>query len=597
LIDAILPLAFTMQANKGATAILLGSGVSRNAGIPTGWEVTLDLVKKLAVAKGDQEPTDPQAWYVEKFGKEPGYDEVLALVAPSAPQRHALVRGYFEPTPEESEEGLKQPTKAHRAIAELVSKGFVRVIVTTNFDRLMEQALDAVGIAPTVVTSADGIKGATPLPHIKCLVLKVHGDYHDNRFLNSPEELATYDPEMARYVARIAEDFGIVVAGWSGEYDVALSAALAEGRGRAAYPLYWCSRGKPGTRAQAFIGACKGTEIAVAGADEFFSDLLDKVTSLEALAGPRPMTTAVAVATAKRLIEAKEGGAIRLHDLVTGEARRVAEHLTKMAWVRPTSHSRAEGFERTTKEIEDTTRTLVHQFALGAYWSSHRSPFVQALATLGSLHIGAPGGGRLAWDFHLYPALLAYFAAGVASVLSGSFALFNALADCEVHGEYKGTAGSSLYPMAVVSQDLGRLWPGRQRAHTPGADRVLGVITPAMRDFAPNDDAVIKAFDQFEFIVAMKHVDNDKPGIAVDPADLKSIWFPVSAFVWRTRDKTRRGTGAGLGITDDVLDALDRHGANWGPLKAGYFGGDPGRANVAATNVDRIVASKPELFW
>lgn len=596
MINAILPLAFTMQANKGAIALLLGSGVSMTSGIPTGWGVTMLLIKKLAVAQGEAEPPEPDFWYREKYGEEPGYDVVLARMAPAATERHALVRGYFEPTETEREEGLKTPTKAHKAIAQLVAKGFVRVIITTNFDRLMEQALREIGIEPAVVFNADSLQGAPRLPHAQCVVAKVHGDYLDNRILNSPDELATYHDEMARYVARIAEDFGLVVAGWSADYDEALRAALSEGRGRAAYPFYWCARGKPGARAQVLIGASGGTVIPAKGADEFFVDLLEKVTSLEALAGPRPMTTAVAVATAKRLIEARDGGAIRLHDLVTGEARRVAEHLTKMAWVGPTSHSGAEGFERTTKEIEETTRTLVHQFALGAYWSSRPGPFVQSLTTVGNLHIGAPGGGRLAWDFHLYPALLAYFAAGVAAVLSGSFALFHALADCEVRGEYKGTAGSSLYPMAVVSQDLGWIWP-RQRTHTPGADRVLETITPAMSDFAPNADAVVKAFDQFEFLVAMQHIDVEKPGIVVDPVDLKGTWIPVSAFVWRTRREARREAGTALGATDRTLDALDRDGANWGPLKAGYFGGDPVRAKVAATNVDRIIASKPGLFW
>lgn len=39
-----------MTTSPGTYALLLGSGVSRAAGIPTGWEVTLDLVRKAAVA-------------------------------------------------------------------------------------------------------------------------------------------------------------------------------------------------------------------------------------------------------------------------------------------------------------------------------------------------------------------------------------------------------------------------------------------------------------------------------------------------------------------------------------------------------------------
>ena len=46
--DPVHSLAFTIQANRGVYAVLLGSGISRAAGISTGWEITLDLVRKLA---------------------------------------------------------------------------------------------------------------------------------------------------------------------------------------------------------------------------------------------------------------------------------------------------------------------------------------------------------------------------------------------------------------------------------------------------------------------------------------------------------------------------------------------------------------------
>ena len=46
MIDPIHSLAFSVQATPGVYAILVGSGVSRGANIPTGWDITLDLVRK-----------------------------------------------------------------------------------------------------------------------------------------------------------------------------------------------------------------------------------------------------------------------------------------------------------------------------------------------------------------------------------------------------------------------------------------------------------------------------------------------------------------------------------------------------------------------
>jgi len=42
-------IAFSVYSNKGVYALMLGSGISRSSGIPTGWEIVLDLIRKLAV--------------------------------------------------------------------------------------------------------------------------------------------------------------------------------------------------------------------------------------------------------------------------------------------------------------------------------------------------------------------------------------------------------------------------------------------------------------------------------------------------------------------------------------------------------------------
>ena len=54
MIDPVHSLAFSIQANRGVYAALVGSGVSRGAKIPTGWEVTLDLIRKLARLYGEK---------------------------------------------------------------------------------------------------------------------------------------------------------------------------------------------------------------------------------------------------------------------------------------------------------------------------------------------------------------------------------------------------------------------------------------------------------------------------------------------------------------------------------------------------------------
>ncbi len=105
-----------MHANRGVYALLLGSGVSRAARIPTGWEITLDLVRKLAALRGEACDPSPEGWYTATHGTEPDYSALLHELAHTQAERQQLLRGYLEPTPEEREQGIKTPTKAHRAI-------------------------------------------------------------------------------------------------------------------------------------------------------------------------------------------------------------------------------------------------------------------------------------------------------------------------------------------------------------------------------------------------------------------------------------------------------------------------------------------------
>jgi hypothetical protein len=120
--DPTLALAFAVHTTKNAYALLLGSGISRTAAIPTGWDVVLDLIRKLASRqKADCEP-DPADWYVQTYGADPDYAELLHQLASTPAARQQLLRSYFEPTDEEREQGLKQPTAAHHAIASLVRR-------------------------------------------------------------------------------------------------------------------------------------------------------------------------------------------------------------------------------------------------------------------------------------------------------------------------------------------------------------------------------------------------------------------------------------------------------------------------------------------
>ena len=190
MIDPMSSLAISMHSKKGAYALLIGSGVSKTAQIPTGWDIVLSLIKSVACVEGKDCGAIPEAWYRETYREEPSYSVLLERLGIMPAERNQILRKYIEPSPEERDLGLKLPTEAHRAIAELVASGFVRVILTTNFDRLLETALGEMGVVPAIIDSADAVKGTLPLVHNACTILKLHGDYIDSRIRNTTDELA-----------------------------------------------------------------------------------------------------------------------------------------------------------------------------------------------------------------------------------------------------------------------------------------------------------------------------------------------------------------------------------------------------------------------
>jgi SIR2-like domain len=138
-----------------------------------------DLIRKIAHLRKEKCEPDPDAWFTHTFGLEPNFSDALDQIAKTPAEQSQVLHGYFEPSEEELAEGRKRPSPEDKAIAQLVARGYIRVVLTTNFDRLLEQALAETGIQPVVISTPDSVRGALPLAHSPCTVIKINGDYLD----------------------------------------------------------------------------------------------------------------------------------------------------------------------------------------------------------------------------------------------------------------------------------------------------------------------------------------------------------------------------------------------------------------------------------
>lgn len=279
-IERLTTLAFSMYSNKGAYALLLGSGISRSAHIPTGWEIESCLIEQLAAAEGDIIKEDTHQWFKQKYKTEASYSSLLEELVQTPTERVQLMKSFFEPTDDEKNLGWKQPTKAHKAIAKLAKAGYVRVILTTNFDRLLEQAFESEGITPQVISYEAAISQATPLVHCQIpTIVKINGDYIDCEFRNTSEELDEYPPTMKQYLKRIFEDYGLITCGWSGEWDKGLINIISEST-LPRYNSFFATVGIAKESIQDLSRLRHGELLYIAGADEMFSELWEQVSAL-----------------------------------------------------------------------------------------------------------------------------------------------------------------------------------------------------------------------------------------------------------------------------------------------------------------------------
>jgi phosphoserine phosphatase len=319
--DILTTLAFSMYSNKGVYALLLGSGISRQAGIPTGWDVILDLIKKLAKQLGEGDLENPESWYREKYNKAPDYSSIISHLALKPTERVNLLRKYFEPTEEDRNNNLKMPTKAHKAIAELAKNGYIKVVITTNFDRLLETSLDDIGVQYQVISNESDIEGATVLVHAPFTILKVNGDYKDCRFKNTEEELKNYPDILCDYIGRIIDEFGLITCGWSASWDKGLINIINSSKNRRYSSFFtYISTCEESLKELADFRAGKILEIH--DADSFFTELNERVSALESIGRDITITKDIAIARVKKYI-VKPESIILLNDLFEDECNRV----------------------------------------------------------------------------------------------------------------------------------------------------------------------------------------------------------------------------------------------------------------------------------
>ncbi len=451
--------------------------------------------------------------------------------------RMQLLRAYFEPTDEEREEGRKLPTPAHRAIADLIAKGYVRVLITTNFDRLLELALVDVGIQPFVISTPDAAKGALPLAHSRCTVIKLNGDYLDSRLKNTSDELAHYEGAIEGLLDQVFDEYGLIVCGWSGESDTALCAALERCATRR-FTTYWATRGKLSRKAQDLAALRQATILEIVGADEFFKDLSEGVFALDELSEKDVLSAKVAVARMKKYLS-DDLQRINLHDLLASETEKAYAALTGPPFSFAGSSLALTDIPVRLQAYESTFDTVLRLMICGAHWGEprHDATILKCFKRLADLT--GPHSGHMIWlRLRRYPALVLLYGMGLAAISRGNYRFLRSLFGLKVRHEVhkpERTVAATIYDQAVIERSLQQ--EALAKRYTPLSDRLFQVLRDPLREYLPSDSDYDHTFDWFEYLLCLCHCDAEttRPSLAAmkeqDP-NFK-LRTSVGRFAWK----------------------------------------------------------------
>ena len=552
-------LAFSIYSNKGAYALFLGAGVSKAAGLPSGWDIVTDLLKKLAAQNKVTDSEHLEEWFREKYGCSVGYSSVLRELAKTQTERVGLMKPYFEPAGEER----PKPTKAHYAIAKLAKNGYLKVILTTNFDRLLETALEEEGITPQVIRFDDDIKGATPLVHSDLTVVKINGDYLDCRFRNTNDELESYSAEMSEYLRRIFNEFGLITCGWSAQWDQGL-VNIMRSSDNFRYASYFSYVGELPDGLRDIAQYRKGIAIPIEGADSFFSELHERVDALARCDSDHPLTKDIAVARIKKYI-ADPNGLIQYTDLFEQEAQTAYEKIAKEL-----NYNRFDKktFDKFNELHFDTIEKLMPMCITAVRWAKpeHEEAIINAIIRLSS---GLPTICNCPEDaikLQKLASLYLTYVVGISCILYEKYSLLDKVFHIKVPTEYQKEYLIEKVNCKLWNDDtINSILYESQRRYSLFSIFIEKQLKQTFAHLLTDSRDYECIFDIFEYFLGINYCH-------IVGMFCGHYWVPRGIF--DGEQAVRRRLIDSNNPFDTFFTAASTNEHNWDPIKQGMFNGD-----------------------
>lgn len=496
-LDPLTRAALAFHRRPGSYVALLGAGISKPTGIASAWEILEDLARSAAAVEGEH-PPDASAWWLKRFGKAPTYSDVLETLAASPIERRALLERYFRRDDDSAAVGDRTPSLAHRELARLVGRGSIRVILTLNFDHLMEEAVRAEGVEPTVVIGSRGIDEMEPLHAQRSAVVHLHGEYLSPDLLNTPDELGHYSPATEKLLRQVSDEYGLLVVGWSAEWDkrlVDLLTPAADVR----HATWWIEPGEFNPVQADLARRRRADEIRLT-ADQALVRLVAAIDAVEEEdRRVRPLDIAVGVASIKRGLRRTGSFGVDAHDTIREAIGRLSD-LRAMHLRQIETQPADQTLLSTSESVLEAVRPAATYAAVLAYWGNETTDrwWFQDLEGLAHRpHVGGPSA-----LIHLAraPAMIIAYATGAAAAAAERWDLVFRLLKEPQAEDHSGSKRQRLVEVLTPASS----------GVTGGSERLCRfTISLLRRHLGLGLAAATDAWERFEYLSALTSIAGD----------------------------------------------------------------------------------------
>jgi len=287
-VDHLVNLILTRNQDIPNFALLLGSGVSSTSGVRTARDMIAGWRRQLYErSKAKEDFADwlaKQEWYEH----DDEYSLLFELVCDQPSQRRVYI-----------EECMKDahPSWGYVYLTNLLKHNFFNVVLTTNFDDLISEAcfLYSEGLRPIVCAHDSAVSGIR-ITSKRPKVVKLHGDFLYDNIKNTVRELETLEENMKRKIIQFAQEYGIVVVGYSGRDRSVMDILEMLLRSEEYFKqgIYWCIRegDEIGARLRSLLRKDRVYYVQTPGFDQFMA----YVHSKAGLNLPAPIANPIRVA-------------------------------------------------------------------------------------------------------------------------------------------------------------------------------------------------------------------------------------------------------------------------------------------------------------